>query len=273
MTTKKTKRTAKGKPKATRPKKSLPKTLGAIHPVLPELHPGELEPKDIGDKCRADAFCKALARHIRLPDGKDDPPAIKRLMDLLAPFWQGDYAAQIWELYKRWTRPKTENLPLIDAQAKAVGMTRREYIYTAAYDQIRDYIVARPPLLAVVESASKAADVVPDQEQDHKPSMQVPWDKDNPAYIFHTPALKAYNKAKQENKEFAWLRKILDAGIPVHYMKKGQRGKVHEREFTRWTEGGPITDQAMFDYLDKAADERQTIFREKQARGEKRPKT
>lgn len=122
--------------------------------------PGEFDPKTTLEASRQERCVRRVAPQLKLACPPDpEPPSAAELMAYLQPFWYGPYEAEMWEQYRRWTRPSYPDLRLIEADADRAGMTALDWIFTLALRAIKKYVAKRAHLAAI--AAPKPALVEP----------------------------------------------------------------------------------------------------------------
>ncbi|MCX5670338.1 MAG: hypothetical protein NTU94_03315 [Planctomycetota bacterium] len=122
-----------------------------------ERSPGEFHPKDLhqeAQKARAIRVGKML-KFEKTPTPLSAP--WQKLMDFLKPFWTSEHHAEVWELYKRWTRVADADAPTLEDLAAKAGMSAQDWIATKALSRIRQYVDGHSHLRAVLAPAKPAA--------------------------------------------------------------------------------------------------------------------
>lgn len=147
-----------------------------------ERSPGELHPKDLhqeAQNARAIRVGKML-KFEKTPTPLS--PAWQKLMEFLKPFWTNEHHAEVWKLYKRWTRVADADAKTFEELAAKAGMSAPDWIATKALSRIRQYVHGHSHLRAIVAPADaakaeagrgrKGAKAVEDDARDYLPATE-----------------------------------------------------------------------------------------------------
>ena len=126
----------------------------AQYPPYPERSPGEHRYKDINHKARIARIARTL-KFAKPPTPLS--PTWQELMAYLKPFWGSPHEAEIWDLYKRFTRVDSKYQSDIEGAAAGEGLAAQDWIAKSALDEIRRHVRLRPPLLAILTDAAAEA--------------------------------------------------------------------------------------------------------------------
>lgn len=85
-------------------------------------------------------------------------------------------------------------------------------------------------------------------------SMEVPWDDDNPDYMLNSEAITTFTGSKMPLSK---LSKLLTPDGPMHYMRKGQRCKVHIGEFRNYASKQYVSDEIANEIADEVLADRE----------------
>lgn len=134
--------------------------MAAPHPSPDRTRriPSDCRPQSLGQRERIRRLARTWFPNGLEPKGEPDGPHYLAMVAFLQQFVNTPSERAVFDVYFQWSRPKPEDVPVIQQTADAEGLTLREYVARETLRELRRFVQANgvpTPEAASAESETK----------------------------------------------------------------------------------------------------------------------